>query len=186
MPTNALTNPLVLPILGLLTEGPLHGYGLYTALRDRYENLSVRRSTVYTLLDRLAEAGWVELSEEPPPCPFTITTGGSRALADGVARQIVEARLGPSEPFLTAVAYLGILTPDQAGDLLSRRAELTRDRIARLEQALATRPVRELHMLEVHYLISTLRHDAEWLERTTHRINDGDLPWPRPVEARPK
>ena len=59
MPKNALDNPLVLPILGLLVEQPRHAYAVFSEVRSRYGYLEVRNATVYTLLDRLTAEGWV-------------------------------------------------------------------------------------------------------------------------------
>lgn len=178
MPTNALTNPLVLPILGLLLEGPKHGYAVFRELCDRYEHVAVRNSTVYTLLDRLVDAEWIAVSAESKPPQFVMTDAGSRALADGVVRQIREAPIGPSEAFTTAVAYLGIFPPGEAGALLRERHARTCRDLERIDTVLTGEPVRELHILEMHYLRSALQHDAHWLEQTAQRIDTGDLAWP--------
>lgn len=178
MPTNALENPLVLPILGLLTERPAHGYGLYAVLRDRYHHLKVSRSTVYTLVNRLRDSGWVTLGSEATPPKYAITPAGTTALAELVAHALRSGPPGPSEGFTTAVAYLGILDPQEAVSLLDQRRAHTQDAVKRLQQALVDYPAPELHMIEVRYRVATLANDAQWLETTARRIRSGDLEWP--------
>ncbi len=46
VPLASLSNPVVLPLLGLLVEQPAHPYELTRRLADRYPTLQVRRSTV--------------------------------------------------------------------------------------------------------------------------------------------
>src|SRR5579871_2229858 len=58
MPSNALTNPVALSILGALLEQPRHPYQLATALADR--GVPVNRGTVYDTLEAMAREGWVE------------------------------------------------------------------------------------------------------------------------------
>lgn len=178
MPTDALRNPLVLPILGLLVEAPRHPYAVFSELRDRYGYLRIRNATVYTLLNRLTEAGWVEPAEEGNDAALTPTKAGTEALAERVTRQIREAGYADGSTFATALAYIGILPAERARELLEERAAEIRAEIERLSQALASTDVPELHMIEVEYLLSSLRQDAAWLTETVRRISEGELSWP--------
>lgn len=178
VPTNALENPLVLPILGLLVEAPRHPYAVFTELRDRYGYLRVRNATVYTLLNRLTEAGWLEASRDGQGASLAPTPDGVRALADLVTRQISEARPADTTSFATALAYIGVLPADRATELLDVRREAVVREIARLERAVEDAAAPEIHMIEAGYLLASLRQDAAWLEETADRIRRGRLPWP--------
>ncbi len=178
MPTNALDNPLVLPILGLLVEQPRHAYGLFNELRHRYDYMPVRNATVYTLLARLSEAGWIESNAASEPTTFAPTGAGISALAERVAHQIRESDLTGGPTFAAALAYIGILHPSTATAVLRERAQKIRTERARLEQAIQDAGQHEVHMIEVHYLASHLAHDLDWLDTTIHRIRTGDLSWP--------
>ncbi|MBO0837508.1 MAG: PadR family transcriptional regulator [Actinobacteria bacterium] len=180
MPTDALANPLVLPILGLLVERPRHAYAVFSELRSRYDYLTVRNATVYTLLNTLVNAGWIEAgpSSGPDRQEFALSEAGRRTLAGRVNRDLREADLADGTAFMTALAYLGILDPTTAADALEARAERIRIEEQRLDRLLSSAGVTELHMIEVHFYRDRLRHDRTWLNTTIHRIQSEALAWP--------
>jgi DNA-binding PadR family transcriptional regulator len=179
MPTNALANPLVLPILGLLAEHPQHAYAIFSELRSRYTYLGVRNATVYTLLNTLKDAGWVDArSRGVDRHEFSLTSSGRRALADRVNCELREADPANGTAFMAALAYLGILAPTAAADALQDRAERIQREEERLDRVLEDADVPELHMIEVHFYRDRLRHDRNWLDATIRRIRSTTLAWP--------
>src|SRR3954449_8906196 len=102
MPKNALDNPLVLPILGLLIEQPRHAYAVFAELRRRYEYLDVLNATVYTLVRTLTEAGWIEADGTGRQSDLRATREGAVALAERVATQLRETDLTGGPAFMTA------------------------------------------------------------------------------------
>lgn len=179
MPTDARENPLVLPILGLLVEQPRHAYAVFAELRGRYDYLRVRNATVYTLLDTLADVGWVESLDYGDRPTLATTQTGRVAFAGKVASQIRHASPTGGPAFVTALAYLSILPPAEAGHALRDRLKEVRDEQRRLEQSIQDAGLPDVQMIEVHYLVSRLGHDAQWLEQTTERVATGHLAWPR-------
>lgn len=180
MPTNALANPLVLPILGLLAERPRHPYALFSELRSRYAYVGVRNSTVYTLLKTLVEAGW--LGSRPGSADrqeFLLTSPGRRALAERVDHELRDGDLADRTAFMTALAYLGILTPAAAASALQSRADRIRHEEERLTHSLdEAGGIPELHMIETHFYRGQLHHERTWLGTTIQRIRSGTLAWP--------
>jgi len=178
VPTNALANPLVLPMLGLLAERPRHAYALFSELRERYAYLAVRNATVYTLLNTLAEAGWIGPAPgEADRQAFQLTSDGRSALAQRVERELSDGALGDRTAFMTALAYLGILAPTAAATALRSRAERIDHERGRLARALEA-AIPELHMIEAHFYRDQLDHEQAWLEATIRRIRSGALTWP--------
>lgn len=178
MPTNALTNPLVLPILGLLAERHRHAYALFTELRTRYAYLGVRNSTVYTLLNTLVATGWLR-SGGTERQTFLLTAAGRRALAERVEHELRDGTLGDRTAFLTALAYLAILTPTAAAAALQHRVDRIHQEKQRLTRALdEAADVPELHMIETHCYRDQLDHERRWLDATIRRIRSGALAWP--------
>jgi PadR family transcriptional regulator PadR len=58
-------------LLGALSDGPLHGYGIVKALRERSDGMfNLPESQLYPLLHRLQKAGWIrgewQVSESGP------------------------------------------------------------------------------------------------------------------------
>lgn len=166
MPTSALANPLVLPILGLLAEQPRHAYALFSQLRSRYAYLAVRNATVYTLLNTLVETGWLSpRSESTDRQEFSLTSAGRHALADRVTHELQDGDLAERSAFLTALAYLGIVTPDAAASALQRRADRIQHEETRLAHALEeASDIPELHMIETHFYRDQLHHERAWLK----------------------
>ena len=93
---------------------------------------------------------------------------------------------GPSS--LAALAYLSIMSPGRAAEALRARATAIGDEARQLQKALDGAAAAEVHMIEVHYLLSRRRHDMQWLTGTAHRIETGELAWPRTrgLPARPE
>ena len=178
MPKSALDNPLILPILGLLVERPRHAYAVFAELRRRYPYLVVRNATVYTLLDTLEAVGWVEAREDGGHESLHATGSGADALAERVESEVRGGDLTGGPSYMTALAYLSIMTPERAADALHARASALADEARRLQETLDRADVPEVHMIEAHYLLARLRHDREWLTATAQRIQARELVWP--------
>ncbi|KAA9158733.1 hypothetical protein FPZ12_021980 [Amycolatopsis acidicola] len=175
MPQNAMDNPLVLPMLGLLAESPRQQYALFAELRDRYAFLRVKTSTVYTLVGSLERNGLAALDGEQE---VSLTREGIAELRRRVEAHLREADPNADPKFAIALAYLGILPPGDAAALLRERAQALKADARAADEVLRESGVAELHMIEGHFLASRLRHDATWLNRLAGRIESGDLAWP--------
>ena len=180
MPKNALENPLVLPILGLLAERPRHPYAVFAELRRRYAYLQVRNATVYTLLDTLKAARLVELVPDADHQPLRLTPDGAGALAERVEREVRGGDLTGGPAFMTALAYLSIMPAARAAEALEARAAALVAEARPLQETLNATDALEIHMIEASYFLARLHHDTQWLTATARRIRSGDLPWPKP------
>jgi DNA-binding PadR family transcriptional regulator len=178
VPKNALDNPLVLPILGLLVEQPRHPYAVYAELRRRYPYLHVRNATVYTLLTTLETTGWTRPHGGQDRESLTVTEAGAAALARQVRANLETGDLAGGQMFLAALAYLAILPPEVAADVLRTRADRVDEERAHLQETMSTTDALEIHMIEVQYLVNRLDHDATWLRKTAERIETTRLTWP--------
>ena len=136
MPKSALDNPLILPILGLLAERPRHPYAVFGELRRRYPYLQVRNATVYTLLDTLKAVRWIEARENGGHESLHATGPGAAALAERVEGEVRGGDLTGGPSYMTALAYLSIMTPERAADALSARASALADEVQRLRETL--------------------------------------------------
>jgi DNA-binding PadR family transcriptional regulator len=178
VPKNALDNPLILPILGLLAEQPRHPYAVFAGLRQRYPYLRVRNATVYTLLETLKAARWVQTREDGDHEALCITSAGAAALGERVDAEVRGGDLTGGPSYMAALAYLSIMPPGRAALALHARATAVADETRRLQEALDAAGTPEARMIEVHYLLTRLQHDRQWLTATAHRIETGELAWP--------
>ena len=93
--------PRDLLILAVLSEGPLHGYGLIKAVEDRSESgVLLDPANLYRVLRRMRELGWIEEEEsaEQRRRIHRITDFGSQLLAEELRR--LERLLGQARPAL--------------------------------------------------------------------------------------
>lgn len=178
MPTSALDNPLVLPILGLLVERPRHSYAVFAELRRRYLYLHVRNATVYTLLETLRALRWIDTEEDEDRDALRVTSAGAAALAERVEGEVRGGDLTGGPSYMAALAYLSIMPPRRAALALHARATAIADEARRLQGVLDGASGPEVHMIEVHYLLTRLLHDRQWLTATASRIETGELAWP--------
>lgn len=180
MPLVSLTNPVVLPLLGLLVEQPAHPYELTRRLADRYPSLDVRRSTVTTLTRSLAARGLImpgsptRVGRRPPRTTYQLTPAGFDHLRGTIARDLLEARTA-SRRFTFALAYAGLLPAAETSAILAARLE----RLGREARLLAApHGLPEHQMLEAAYWRAMLDAEGRWVEVLVARLDSGGIDWP--------
>ncbi|GCE37367.1 transcriptional regulator, PadR family [Rhodococcus wratislaviensis] len=202
MPGRVLDNPLVLPVLGLLLESPMHPYQMEVTLRERSEEgqWPLNRGSLNNVVAALAAAGWIEEHERaqregrPARTVYALTDAGRTEL---VSRLDVQIRSAAREfsPFFAAISYLGALGREGAVDALTERAQRLTARIES-DQAKLTRALGDgapaLFVVEADYALHAARAELDWIASTIASIRDGSLVWPnrsagpeRPFETVP-
>ncbi len=122
-----------LVVLGLLAEGPLHGYDLLERLRERRMELwaDVGRASVYQALRRLEGRGLARGRdrpgvEGPERRVYRLTRAGRQRLRIGILEHV--AAPGPYEtPASAALGLLHLLPPAEARRGLAARERALRD-----------------------------------------------------------
>ncbi|HXF71356.1 MAG TPA: PadR family transcriptional regulator, partial [Actinomycetota bacterium] len=117
--------------LGLLAEGPAHGYELLERARARRADrwVPVGRASVYQALRRLERAGLVAGRdapglEGPERRVYRLTAAGRERLLRGL--EALAAEVGPYEaPGTTALGFLSLLEPARARAALAARKRAT-------------------------------------------------------------
>lgn len=128
-------------VLGLLAEGPAHGYGLVERFRARSMDrwVGAGRASIYQALVRLEAAGSIAgRAEDGPEGPdrrvFRITRAGRSRLRTGV-----RGHLGSQGPYAAeagaALGFLGALPPDDLRGALAERAQVLTQLVASLDGA---------------------------------------------------
>jgi DNA-binding PadR family transcriptional regulator len=182
MPRRALDNPLVLAVLGLLLEQPLHPYQMHAELRTRGQ-APAGRGSLYDIVEALVIAGWVTARDReregnrPERTVYALTETGHAELVRRLDSQIRTPRRESPE-FLGAVTYLGALGSQGAIDALSERADRLRARIetdhARLVEVLAA-DVPRLHVIEAEYALALARAELTWIGAVIDDLRTGEL-----------
>ncbi len=169
-------------LLGLLMDGPRHGYHILRLVRDVMADIvRISSGSVYYTLDKLERQGLVTYREahvgrRPDRKVFSLTKKGRRAFAGLVVRNIVEAER-PYSDMLGSVFFLGEVPPEAAKTALEERKAAAGEalhRVRRIRQLLAERGYPKLAQHIVEHAIKHLQVDREMLERFATCIENGE------------
>jgi DNA-binding PadR family transcriptional regulator len=152
-------------LLGMLRQKEMHGYRIVEQLEREYSLSSdLKKPTVYFLLGKMADQGWVSRSRErkgkrPPRWVYRITTAGEqqfqRMLRDNLAT------FWPAvDPGDIGLAFLHVVPPGEAGALLGARRQRVQDELEALRQPTQDQPATELL---VAHLRARLTSELRWL-----------------------
>ena len=181
-------SPVVLAVLAMLAEEPLHVYGIQRRIRERAVEMVVNvrnRSGLYAAIERLHRDGLIEVraterdARRPERTVYGLTATGRQALADSLLTGL--ATPAPEYPrFPVVVSFLHLVPPAEALDRLDRRAGALEARLAALDEGIADatgRGVARLHLLENEYLRSAAAAELAWVRAVAADLRDGKLRW---------
>ncbi|MFE2996800.1 PadR family transcriptional regulator [Nocardia sp. NPDC059246] len=125
-------------LLGLLSDGPASGYDLLRTFKHSLANVwPATQSQIYTELTKLADTGFIAVSDEGPRGrkEYTITDAGLDDLRTWLTT--TRPKQVTRNDTLLRVFFLGILPPEQARAYLAgiaERAEHAHAELGELEQ----------------------------------------------------
>jgi DNA-binding PadR family transcriptional regulator len=142
MRRTAVISKVELVALGLLEEGPVHGYDLLERFRERSMGfwLEVGRASVYQALQRLERKGYVRGRAQPGDDGpdrrvYSITRTGRTRLREGI-----DERVGEPTPYETAagdaLGFVWSLPPREVKGALVARERSVRDLLDALDAEL--------------------------------------------------
>jgi len=154
-------------VLGLLAEGPAHGYGLVERFRARSMDrwVGAGRASIYQALVRLEAAGSIagraeDGAEGPDRRVFRITRAGRSRLRAGV-----RGHLGSQGPYASeagaALGFLGVLSPDDLRGALGDREQALAQLVDTLDGASGRSPDEEVAAARTQALLDRQRALAE-------------------------
>ncbi len=160
-------------LLGVLSEGPAHGYDLKRAHDDRFPSARpLAYGQVYATLSRLERDGLVELAETtrgagPDRTVYAVTDTGRAELAGWLAA-VESPGPFPAEELVRKTITSLHLGADADGFLARQRASHL-EAMRRLTIDRATTP--ELGArLAIDHTLAHLDADLRWLEETRDRV----------------
>jgi DNA-binding PadR family transcriptional regulator len=179
-------SPLAIVLLALLLEDSMHPYRMQQMIKERGQDQLVnvaQRNSVYQALDRLVRdglarpAGTARDGGRPERTTYEITDAGRGELHRWVTGRLpAPAREFPEFP--VALAFLSILAPAQARDLLAERASAQAARLAAIEEQ-APPGLPRLFLIEDEYRAAMLRAEVSWLRGVADDLDAGRLTWDR-------
>jgi DNA-binding PadR family transcriptional regulator len=178
---------LALAVLALLFEAPMHPYRMQQLIKERGKDAVVnvgQRSQLYKTIDRLLREGLIEIAEvereaaRPERTVYTITDEGRKATVDWTAAMLATPRRDFPE-FTAGLAYLPVLTPEQAVAALSARLDALTGELAELDSSVnaVIDQLPRLVLVEAEYMRAHLRTDIEWVQELLDDLRAGRLSW---------
>jgi DNA-binding PadR family transcriptional regulator len=187
MKTLARYSPLALAVLALLYEAPMHPYRMQQLIKQRGKDevINVRqRASLYQTIERLLRDGLIAVQEtaraerRPERTIYALTDRGREAVCTWLRSMLSRpAREFPAFP--AAIAYLPLLTPEDALRQLEARLDALEEERARLDAQLdSVGPVLpRLFLLETEYLRAMVNAELAWVRSVVDDLRAGRLTW---------
>jgi DNA-binding PadR family transcriptional regulator len=188
MSTSVRSSPLALTVLALLHYKPLHPYGVQRLIRqwgkDKVVNVS-QRASLYRTIDRLHTEGLIAVRETerdqayPERTVYELTDAGRQIARDWLDQMLAMPRQEFPE-FPVALSHLLMVTPQEALQVLERRADRLAQTRAGMEADLASeagRGLPRITALETEYLHAVTAAEEQWVRSVIDDLRTGRLTW---------
>jgi DNA-binding PadR family transcriptional regulator len=178
---------IALAILAFLYESPMHPYRMQQLIKERGKDkvINVRqRASLYQTIDRLLRAELiavreVEREEKWPERTIYELTGKGRETMLIWLREMLSTPAHEFPEFPAALAYLALLTPEEAQRQLERRLQTLTAELQRIEAQLdyAAGVIPRLFLVEMEYLRAVLNTELRWVKSIVEDLATGRLTW---------
>ena len=181
-------SPVVLAVLALLAEGPMHAYRMQQLIKERGVDLVVNvrnRSGLHAAIDRLHKEELIRVhaverdARHPERTVYALTDAGAEALSTGL-REGIATPTREFPLFPAVVSFLHLLTPQDARFHLERRADALRQALDGTHAVIAASVeygVPRLHLLEHEYVDAVGSAELAWIEAVCRDIAEGTVSW---------
>jgi DNA-binding PadR family transcriptional regulator len=154
-------------ILGLLLDGPKHGYRLKQDAAMLSGAQQLHNNTVYPLLKRFEKSGWITKSRKPGErgqtrVMYSLTAEGRRMLVERLV-DFSEAASGPA--FRLRVGMFSELDAAQRERILQVREEYLAARLARVRQIAKAHEMGGWGASTVGFVAKELQMELKWIEQ---------------------
>jgi DNA-binding PadR family transcriptional regulator len=187
-PSPLRSSPLALTVLFMLIGEPLHPYEMQRRIKlwgkDQVVNVA-QRANLYKTIDRLHQAGLiaVRLTERDQRFPertvYELTEAGFRVGREWLIDMLSTPR-NEFPRFPAALSFIMTLAPNEAAEVLERRAVALRETLAELERVLsgADGPLPpRITLIETEYLRAMTQAEVDWLCSVIDELRSGTLSW---------
>ncbi len=187
---------LGLTVLRLLADQPQHPYEIRQQMREKGidQIVKVTHGALYHTVETLAKADLIRPvrttrdGKRPERTVYSITPAG-RDLAHDRLRELLVS-LTPDYPsFCAALAFMSLLTAEDAAERLERRCVLLESELAASQtgyDALVKRGVPQISLVEMRHLQAHLRADLDLTVSLVDDIHNGRLAWEPAGAENPK
>jgi DNA-binding PadR family transcriptional regulator len=156
-------------LLGLLMQGPMHGYDLHRRVEDDLGLVwYMGISNVYGALKRLEQGGQVESTVSPqegrpPRKVYRITPAGEQSFLDWVRRPVPTMRDMRVE-FPAKLYFFSALGLEGIGELIAAQEAVCRERVEQLERSAAQCDPHDFNRLVYDFRRRQIEAILDWLQ----------------------
>jgi DNA-binding PadR family transcriptional regulator len=156
-------------LLGLLMQGPMHGYDLHRRVEDDLGLVwYMGISNVYGALKRLEQGGQVESTVSPqegrpPRKVYRITPAGEQSFLDWVRRPVPTMRDMRVE-FPAKLYFFRVLGLEGIGELIAAQEAVCRERVEQLERSAAQCDPHDFNRLVYDFRRRQIEAILDWLQ----------------------
>jgi DNA-binding PadR family transcriptional regulator len=181
-------SPLAMTVLALLHFQPLHPYGIQRLIKqwgkDQVVNVG-QRASLYRTIERLLAAQLIAVRETgrdqqyPERTVYELTDEG-RATMRVWLDEMLAAPKQEFPQFPAALSFVLMLAPNEALEVLERRAATLAESLAEQEKGLADAQVYGLPrvaMLESEYLRTMTAAELDWVRAVADDLRSARLNW---------
>jgi DNA-binding PadR family transcriptional regulator len=158
-------------LLGLLRGQEMHGYQLNEIISRVNKYIGLKKATVYFLLDKMAESGWITRTDEqegnrPPRRVYHLTADG-----EAVFQQLLRENLAQHHPTQftgdIGLAFADALPPEDLKALLHSRRAAVEAELMTLRTTL--HPAGSLRWI-IDHQVRHLVAELDWLDELIQTI----------------
>lgn len=186
MVVSSMSSPLALLVLALLSEHPMHVYGLHKLIHERGQDdlvNVVHRNSVRQAVDKLSRDGNVEIDKVqsggagPQRTVYRVTEQGRDVFLVWL-RYLLGTPAHEYPVFPVAASLMAFLRPGEVAELLAqRRSVVAEERMALQKATDAATRLPEVLLVENSLRIRVLDAQLDWIDEMRSRIASGDLDW---------
>jgi DNA-binding PadR family transcriptional regulator len=177
---------IALAVLAFLYEEPMHPYRMQQLIKERGKDEVInarQRASLYQTIDRLLRAGLiaireVEREQRRPERTIYELTGEGRETMLMWMREMLSTPAHEFPEFPAALAYLSLLTPEDARLQLEQRIQTLVAEVARIDVQLSNAAeIPRLFLVEMEYLRAMLNTELTWVKSIVDDLAAGRLTW---------
>ncbi len=164
-------------LLGLLRQQDMHGYQLHDFIDSYMQTcVDIKKSTAYYLLDKMAQQGLIEQSEEregnrPTRRVYSLTAAGENLFQELLRRNLagyIPARFGGD----VGLTFINQVPTEEAVALLHQRRANLANALIRIRQ---TPPHSGALQVIIDHQIAHLSAELDWLDSLITRLANNEI-----------
>ncbi len=175
-PSNSTQLNLEYALLGLLENGPMHGYEMHHRMTDLAGVglvWQLKQANLYAYLSRLEQQGLIsarliDADVYPPRREYALTKTGQAALGQWLQMPVIRPR-DMRQGFLVRLYFARRHSEIAARELIARQREVCQQWLAQAQaQVKQLRPEQSYAMLVLQYRINQILAAMTWLDWCEH------------------